>query len=268
VNKYTPTKVLITVMTYPHPSTKYMELICVAGITEDLQWVRLYPIDYRYMPKHQQFHKYQWVEVGLAPRGHGNDNRKESREPDLGSIKVLGEMLSSKNNWAERRTVIDNVQHHTINQLSNLFDTERVSLGIVRPKRVLDLEITEADSEWKPEWTALFKQMRLFGPPQKPLRKLPFKFQYVFECEDSQKPHRAMIEDWELGVLFLKESARLGSDKAAALSVKEKYLNEMCRDDKDTRFFMGTRFPYNVWLVIGVFWPGKSTSKAEQQLFA
>lgn len=31
------TKVLITVMTYPHPSQSHEELVCTAGIAEDLQ---------------------------------------------------------------------------------------------------------------------------------------------------------------------------------------------------------------------------------------
>jgi len=31
----------------------------------------------------------------------------------------------------------------------------------------------------------------------------------------------------------------------------------MCGPDKDTRFFMGTVFPYNTWVVVGVFWPPK-----------
>jgi hypothetical protein len=99
--------------------------------------------------------------------------------------------------------------------------------------------------------------MTLFGEPQKPLRKLPYVFRYVFECEDSKKPHKAMILDWELGTLFLKEANRLGSDRAAAESVRRKFLNEMCGPSKDTRFFMGTRYPYNTWLVVGVFWPPK-----------
>ncbi len=30
------------------------------------------------------------------------------------------------------------------------------------------------------------------------LRKIPFKFSYIFECQDNNKPHRSMIEDWEL----------------------------------------------------------------------
>jgi hypothetical protein len=50
----------------------------------------------------------------------------------------------------------------------------------------------------------------------------------------------------------------LGSDQAAAESVKKKFFGELCREDKDTRFFMGTYFPYNTWLVLGVFWPPKT----------
>ena len=252
------TRVLITVMTYPHPSTHYQELVCAAGITEAGEWVRLYPIDYRYRPQEQQFHKYQWIEVELEESGSGNDSRKESRKPRLESIRVLGPPLSTKGKWAARRALVDALPHYTVDQLRHLHDREAVSLGVVRPMRVLDLSIEPADPEWKPEWQQLFRQLKLFGEQQKPLRKLPYRFRYIFECEDSAKPHNAMVEDWELGTLFLREADRLGSDKRAAGSVRKKFLDEMCGPGKDTRFFMGTRFPYNTWLVLGMFWPPKT----------
>ena len=261
---YERTKILITVFTYPHPSKGFKELVCTGGITESGEWIRLYPIDYRYLQPQQKFKKYQWIEVDLLPTGSGNDNRKESRKPKLETIEVIGEPLSTRNNWQERRRYIDHMPHNTITELIELYDNERISLGIVRPSRVLDIDISRVDEEWKPEWQALFNQMRVLGDSMKPLRKLPYKFQYVFECNDSKKPHCAMIEDWELGVLFLKESDRLGSDEKAASSVKSKYLDEICRSDKDTRFFMGTRFPYNTWLVVGVFWPPKIDTVQEE----
>ncbi|MFC1451919.1 hypothetical protein ACFLSJ_01080 [Verrucomicrobiota bacterium] len=37
--------------------------------------------------------------------------------------------------------------------------------------------------------------------------------------------------------------------------MREKFLGELCARDRDTRFFVGTRWPYNVWMVLGVFWP-------------
>ena len=43
------TKVLILVMTYPNPSNSHIETICTAGMTENGDWVRLYPIEYRYL---------------------------------------------------------------------------------------------------------------------------------------------------------------------------------------------------------------------------
>lgn len=261
------TRILIVVMTYPHPSRGYNELVCTAGITDSGEWVRLYPVDYRYRPSHQRFRKYQWISVQLEAQGQGNDRRKESRKPNLDSITLIGEPLSTKNGWAERRQIIDSMPCRTLDELKSLYNTDQTSLGIVRPRKVLDLEVRRAsDPDWKPEWRQLFTQNTLFGDEQKPLRKLPYTFHYVFECEDSDKPHTAMCEDWELGVLFLKESERLGSEEAAAESVRKKFLNEICGPDKDTRFFMGTYFPYNTWLVLGLFWPPKDENR-QRQLF-
>ncbi len=258
------TRVLILVMTYPHPSRQHQELVCTAGVTEAGEWVRLYPVDYRYRPRSQQFKKYQWIEVELEPRGAGNDSRKESRRPNLETIQVLGERLSSKNGWRARREIVDQLPHLTLKQLKEAFELDKTSLGIVRPSRVLDLEIRPAEPGWKADWKNLFEQMTLFGPPQKPLRKIPYTFHYKFECADSDKPHVAMCEDWELGTLFLNEAERLGSDEAAADSVRNKFYTEMCGRGKDTRFFMGTFFPYNTWLVLGVFWPPRDE---QQRLF-
>ncbi len=256
-------KVLITVMTYPHPNEKYTELVCTAGITGAGEWVRLYPIDYRYRPPEQRFKKYQWIEVDLGPRGAGNDHRAESRRPDLDSIRLLGPPIPPDRNWIERRAIIDKLPVATVNQLRDRHEADKaagrqqVSLGIVRPTRVVDVLVEETTGEWKPEWSAMLAQGRLFGEELKEIKKLPFKWSYVFECEDSDgKAHTAMNEDWEIGVLYWKELERLGAPERAAESVRQKCLR-LVAPDRDSRFFMGTVFPYNTWIVLGVFWPEK-----------
>ncbi len=255
---FSKTRVFITVMTYPHPSAKHKELVCTAGVTAEGEWVRLYPVPFRYLRPEKRFHKYQWIELGLAPRGAATDRRRESREPDVESIRLIGEPLGTDGNWAERRRIIDSLPHQTRDELRVLYERDGVSLGVVRPTQIIDLKVAEDKAVWKPKWQKTLMQLDLFSGRPKALRKLPYKFSYVFRCEDSTKPHSAMIEDWELGVLFLKEAERLGSDSAAARSVRNKYLNEVCSPSRDTRFFMGTVFPYNTWVVIGVFWPPRS----------
>jgi hypothetical protein len=259
------TKVLITVMTYPHPSEKYTELICTAGITEANEWVRLYPIDYRYRPPEQRFRKYQWIEVVLGPRGAGNDERAESRKPDLDSIRLLGPQIPASRNWIERRAIIDRMPVFTRNQLSDQHEADKaakrppVSLGIVRPTKIVDVIVEDVPGEWKSEWKATLAQGLLFGDAPKEIKKLPFTWKYVFECSDSDgKPHTAMNEDWEIGVLYWKELERLGSPEKAAEAVRRKCL-QLVAQDRDSRFFMGTVFPYNTWIVLGVFWPAKET---------
>ncbi len=251
---YFQTDVLIAVMTYPHPSQKHQELVCTAGLLNDGSWVRLYPIDYRYMPNHQKFHKFQRVRLGLLSHGAGNDNRKESRRPDLKSLEILGPVISHD----ERRSILDGLPHSTVQRLKAQYEIDGTSLGIVRPTRVLDLQVESIDSEWKPEWQAAMSQFSMFTGVPKDLRKIPYKFSYRFQCEDSgDKVHSAMIEDWELGVLFLKEAERLGSDEAAANSVRKKYFDQICAEDRDVRLLMGTVFPYNTWVIVGVYWPLK-----------
>ena len=51
-------QVLITVKTYPLPSSKYEELVCTAGFLPDGKWIRLYPIPFRALPYQDQYQKY------------------------------------------------------------------------------------------------------------------------------------------------------------------------------------------------------------------
>jgi hypothetical protein len=248
-------KVLVVVKTYPNPSATHDETVCTAAVTESGEWLRIYPVPYRYLPADKQYKKWQWIEIGLATRGYQNDPRPESREPDVRSMRLLGEPLSSKNAWQARRSLIDRMRHSTLSQLKQQWELDRTSLGIIRPVEILDLEATRTDDKWAPKHEAMMTQPLLIGERKK-LQKIPYSFRYVFRCEDEDEPHRLLLEDWELGALFLKERDSKGED-AAVESVRRKFLGELCGADRDTRFFVGTRHPVNQWLVIGVFYPPK-----------
>ncbi|MGB6064247.1 MAG: hypothetical protein WBG50_05540 [Desulfomonilaceae bacterium] len=252
---YEPTRVLVLVKTYPHPSTKYQEVVCTAGVTEQNEWVRLYPIDYRALPPEQRFEKYQWIEVKLAPSGAANDKRKESRRPDVASIRSVGDKLTSDHGWEQRWQVVDKLPIHTVKELEQLYDSHGVSLGVVKPSQVKDLEIEETDEDWDAKYLEQLKQLHLFGEQRHYLRKIPYNFTYRYKCDDDSKWRQARLLDWEMGALWLNEVNRLRDEKKAAESVKKKFLDEICGPQKDTLFFMGTRLPFNSWMVLGVFWP-------------
>lgn len=257
--EYKPTRVLVTVKTYPHPSMGSLEVVCCAGITDEFDMVRIYPVDFRYRRKGQQFSKYQWIDVDLAPRPRNKDWRKESMQPLLHTLKPLDVVKPGKTgDWLERRKIVDRVQHHTMQELSALYEEERRSLGIVVPEEIIDLEHEKCSPNWSAEHREMLSQCDLFGRKPKVLQKVPYTFRYVFRCADDREPHRCSITDWELGMLFLRQRDK--HDEATALRhVRERFLEKMCSPERDTRFYVGTMFPRNTWLVLGVFWPPKSS---------
>jgi len=61
-------RILVTVKTYPTPAAKYTETVCTAGITEDGEWIRIYPIRYRMLDHDKQYSKFDWIEVEVEKR--------------------------------------------------------------------------------------------------------------------------------------------------------------------------------------------------------
>lgn len=253
-------KVLITVKTYPLPSKAYQELVCTAGVLENGSFIRLYPIDYRYMPYWQWYKKYQWIEVEAAK--NPKDNRRESYRPKLNSIRPLGAPLPTKDGWAERRKYVLAQGSSSMEELHELQETENVSLGIIRPKKVSDFIIERTEQDWEPKYKAALGQQHLFGPDKKPLEKIPFKFSYVFTCDDPRcNGHEMMITDWELGELYRNMRDKHGDLDMAGQKVRQKFFDQMCSDSRDAHFFVGTIAQYKTWIVLGVFWPPRKAAR-------
>jgi hypothetical protein len=255
-------KVLITVKTFPIPSSKYDELVCTAGVNESGDFVRLYPVNFRDLPYSQQYKKYQWLEVD-AVKHTGRDSRKESYRPNCDSIRLIGEPIPSKDNWAERSKYALARASQSMEELKAKQAQDKTSLGILRPKEVFDLVWFPAETDWKPAFKAELNQQRLWEnrrASKEPPRKVPWKFQYKFACDDPRckGQHQMMIEDWEVGALYWRCVDGGASPDEACGMVKQKFLGQLCATDRNTHFFVGTILAHpKSWVVIGVFYPKK-----------
>jgi hypothetical protein len=186
---------------------------------------------------------------------HSRDKRPESYSPVPDKPIMPGKSIDTKHGWAERRNYVLAKGTHTMCHLNSLEITEK-SLGIVKPREVTELAIEPAERDWKPEYTALFKQKMLFGPDPKPLEKIPYSFSYCFRCEDPTcKGHMMKIEDWEIGQLYRNMRDKYKDENVAVEKVKERFFDTMCSQKKDTHFFVGRVFAYPTWIILGVFWP-------------
>ena len=270
------TKLLITVTTYPLPSRSYDELVCTAGITEQGDWIRIYPVPLQFLKGLRKdgkvkSYKYTWIELDLKKRT--DDFRPESHSPNDYSFKdilVHGE-LGTDNNWAERKNYCTKKVYTNLSKLiSDSQNPSNISLATFKPSEFLGFDIEDDEREWKKEWREQIKQLQInFGEPEKNIQrelisKIPYKFYYKFK-DDQGTISRLMIEDWEIGALYwncLKSTD--GNEFLALQKVRGQYETNFLKN-KDIYLFLGStkewhmRRAKNPFVIIGVFYPKKES---------
>ena len=250
---YEKKRVLITVKAYPNPSKKYGETVCCAGI--DLktgQWLRLYPIPYRYLDSEQKFKKYGIVEVSCTK--NTADKRPESYKVNCDSIKLIEWLDTKKGGWERRQSL---VMLTLSTSMCNVYEEEKKSLkslAIIKPSNI-NFSWKKATEKNKDDRDKYYSQLSLFYESKKAIKAVPYNFYYEFICdgEINCPGHKLLIIDWEIGQAFLKWRYEL---PILLEKIKEKWLNQMCSDKKDTYFFVGNmqRFKHN-FMVLGTFYP-------------
>lgn len=254
-------RILILCKTYPSPSTTHGETSCVAGMEPDGKLVRLFPVPFRVIADRYRFAKWQWIDAKIEPAGR--DRRPESHRIFVDTITKATPPISTRGNWSERGQLLERLRQFAD---FDMLEAERIrdgtSLGLLRPARIIDLEITPtATADWtrdeRDKLLALQRQGGLFDSTDRSaiptLRKLPFDCHYRYECRAGQV-HRHKIVDWEVGALYWKLRRSHGANWMRPF--RQKIHREMA--GRDLRFLMGTihRFP-DQWLIVALLYPPK-----------
>ena len=262
VNPETPVKkrILITVKTIPTESIEYDETVCTAGITEDGEWIRIYPVPFRKLNMNQRYKKYQWIEAEVFR--NPKDFRPESYKCNWQSIKLL----DSIEDWDEKyRSCVEKM--HVYEDFDELITLAKrkpavLSLAVFKPKLIIGCEVHKRDISEQIEKQEKIKTSRtkdLFENNKSfvPAEPLPFKLTYTF-TDSQDKKHSLMVEDWEVYRLFY----RYKDDFDLAKRMVEEKYRELASSEHDTYFFVGTRLSAhymttNPFSIIGVFYPPK-----------
>ena len=250
-------RLLVTVKAYPAVSRKYGESVCVAGVTEpgpEQRWVRLFPVQFRELPQIRQFRKYQLID--LEVRSPGSDPRPESRKPNLDSLSS-GRELGAGDSWPERRPFIEPLMRSSMCEIAQRQSQTGESLGVFRPREILDFEWEEEDGEWDERRGAVVSQPSLMFPRGETLERIPYKFWYRYRCDEERcNGHRQSIIDWELAQAFRSWRSRHRDASDLLDALRRKWIDEMWAPDRDSALFVGNQHQHLAsFLVLGVYWP-------------
>jgi hypothetical protein len=246
-------KALIVVRTYPTPAKSGVEVSCTAAITDKGEWLRLFPVPWRFLPEDQRFRKYQWVEVKVTK---ASDSRPESYKLKPDGIRMLSEPLPTGKDWEARKKIVLPLKAHCLCCLQRQRDSQgHPTLGIFRPKKIERLIITPEPANWTEPQLATLRQGHLFvKQPKTELEKIPFSFRYEFRCDDDEcTGHKIICTDWEMGQSWRLWKAKYGDGWEAKF--RQRYETDMI-EKYDTHFYMGTIHQHpQTWIIVGLFYP-------------
>ncbi len=265
--------ILILAKTYPSPSAKYQETSCVAGITENGEMRRLYPVPFRRLEDKDQFSKWQWVKIEIEP--NPQDKRKESRKIRFDNIKT-GPTLAPKN-FEKRMLWIEQIPkiEYFLPTLTTPDISPDITLALFTPQSGVRLKISKSSDKWTKEELEKLEQFNgediLFKEeariPATMLEKIPYDFYYVTKIEMADGRTRDLqikLIDWEVCSLFRK--CYKPDDDSWKESMKQKLETEM--NNRNLKLLLGNmhRFPKQ-WMVVSLIYPPKqSKGLAAQRL--
>jgi len=246
-------RLLVLAKAAPEASKKYEELVCVAGITEQGEWRRIYPIPWSVFWKtsEKNFKKKTWIEYELESN-KPSDHRPESRKIKFDSITPLGEARFSEVNQLllDRMTCIEELEKKG----------PRVqSIGTVMPTEIIDFK--PVDNKHYQELVTNKAQQDLFGKPALGLEIPKHKYQYVFKDDSTGRTHECLCEDWEVAELYRKcEQYRQQGKYKDENEVHEKVRNKMLHEINKyghVHFIVGSHYRFPTYMIVGVVYPRK-----------
>ncbi len=246
-------RVLIVVRTYPSPALKGIEVSCTAGITEKGEWIRLFPVPYRFIDYDKRFSKYNLIDVNVTST---SDGRIESHHLDIDSISIV-DHLDTKKNWSERKKWVMPLVAHCLCCLKKERDANKSpTLGVFKPRTIRRLILKPESPDWTEKELGKLRQMPLFNvAPTTELEKIPFQFAYEFQCDhDECNGHTLSCPDWEMAESYRAWRKYYGDDEWEK-RFRQRYEKEMI-EKKDTHFYVGTMAQHqHLWIIIGLFYP-------------
>lgn len=271
MSKYQPVveeqRVFVTVKAYPQPSSAYRETVCVAGITDQGKFIRLFPVTFRDLEEGEKFKLYTWIRVRAWKTTR--DTRPESYHIKQESIQVESVVEPGKD-WAERWRYIRPLISPSLDALKVLERSNGTSLGIIKPRELQDLVIKPAEeTEWSSSDLEKLLRRDLFAQSEpsgqlKLLEKIPFQFRYRFLCDDDTcTGHDMSMISWEVVQTYRNFRAKYPGEWEKKF--RETYWDRM--KARDLHFHVGNMASHRTsWLILGLFYP-PITAASQLSLF-
>ncbi|MBF0353841.1 MAG: hypothetical protein HQL43_01215 [Alphaproteobacteria bacterium] len=232
-------RVIVLVKALPHAGRKHGETVCCAGVTEQGEWRRQFPIHFRRL----QSRFSRWDIIEYEYRFPESDKRQESRRVQEDTIQVIRKIPSK-----ERATFLASV----VVRSTEIAAARGQTLALIRPKKLQFKPKKKTPEELSAEQVAYREaasQGSFFDKELAELQPCPYAFKFVYEDELGCS-RTSTCDDWETAAMFFRFEKEYGEQKTLQMMQK---TFEVDYPAKGMAFAMGVHSQYpKTWLLVGV----------------
>jgi len=238
-------ELMVNCKTYPAVSTKYIETVCTGGVQADGQFVRLYPVPFRFLDAEEQYSR--WDVIRVRAYRDTKDKRPESWHLAPGMpITVIDSISTEKRRWEwMQKTVHSSTKYMTDNGITNgCVEIEPIAL------------YWEPDSkEWTASQRAVINQGDLFATKQQLediSERVPWQFRLKFRERNSGREDDAKVLAWSYYQGFRRAAKQM--DEVSALnSVAENIRGSIFNSAKKVFAIFGTHSRFGHWMISSLY---------------
>lgn len=239
-------ELMVNCKTYPAVSTKYVETVCTGGVTAEGDFIRLYPVAFRFLDTEEQYERWDLIRVKVYR--DTKDQRPESWHLEAGSIiEKIGDVSTEKRRWEwMRKTVHDSAEAMEAKGLTN---------GCV--------EITPIELYWRSddkEWTAaqlkVIQQGDLFATKeqmQSLADRVPYQFRLKYREKATGREDDGKVLAWSYYQGFRRVRQQCGDDTIALERIADRVRGSIFSQDRTVFAILGTHSRFGHWMISSLY---------------
>jgi hypothetical protein len=226
--------------------------VCTGGITQKLEWRRLFPIVIEDLDK---LHGFSWVDVKVTRDGVG-DPRPESRKVVRGYGQAVTE-VGKVSDHSIRKWYVEKLVRDCSESMKEAHET----VGIVKPQ-IISYDVVEFEPKKNPlndeaqttlsTWVTFFDPRKAQDDYKKEYATKDFEVRFKFKCGPKcrlENGHDMKVLDLQAFMLYRNVSRRYSDMPTIFQKMKDKLNDTIMRND--VYFVLGTHrlYPFQSYMI-------------------
>ncbi|WP_430453675.1 hypothetical protein [Rhodopirellula europaea] len=235
-------------------SKKYTETVCTGGVQPTGEFVRLYPIPFRFLPTEMRYKRWDIIEVDVYKSS--KDPRPESWHLVPGSpIDVIEHVASERRRWEW--------MHPTVFESRQTMEEMELTNGCVQIEPLEFFHKTD-DKEWSESQKAVIRQGDLFATEDEMRaigERVPYQFRLRFREVSTGIVDERKVLAWSYYTGYLRLHSS-GKSKLDALDVVTERVKASIFNPKRAVYaIFGTHSRFGHWMISGLYHVPKSITE-------